>query len=382
MHSSSRTNLGVALVSTLAALALCEAGLRVAGVSFPSFYELDPYRGRAHRPGAKGWFEREGGARVRINADGMRDREHAWNKPPGMRRVALLGDSFVQAVQVDLDSTLGAVLERRLASHAAGRRIEVLNFGVASYGTAQEYLTLRHRVWKYAPDVVVLAVLTGNDIQDNSRALSGVRLRPYFYFDGPTLRLDTSFRDLPEYRAQGNWDAVLRRRAVQNSHLVQLAYEVAHRRGTGDRGMNGADLSDAVYLPPQDAVWEDAWRVTEELVRRMHRECRRRGVAFVLVTLSNPIQVLPDAAARHAHASRLGVPDLFYAERRFEALGAREGFQVVTLAPRLQRWAEEHEVCLHGFANAVPCGGHWNPTGQRVAGEILAAALAPVLEAR
>jgi len=50
-------------------------------------------------------------------------------------------------------------------------KIEVLNFGVSGYGTAQELLTLREQVWKYSPDIVMLAVTTNNDITDNSRAL-------------------------------------------------------------------------------------------------------------------------------------------------------------------------------------------------------------------
>ena len=35
----------------------------------------------------------------------------------------------------------------------------------------QEFLTLREKVWKYSPDLVMLAVTTNNDITDNSRAL-------------------------------------------------------------------------------------------------------------------------------------------------------------------------------------------------------------------
>ena len=53
------------------------------------------------------------------------------------------------------------------------KRVEVLNFGCDGYGTAQEFILLRDRVWRYAPDVVVLAVFTGNDIRNNSLVLEG-----------------------------------------------------------------------------------------------------------------------------------------------------------------------------------------------------------------
>jgi hypothetical protein len=74
--------------------------------------------------------------------------------------------------------------------------MEVLNFGVSAYGTAQELLTLREEVWRYAPDVVVLALFTGNDLSDNSAALDTgsyltvERCRPYFRVVHDSLVLD------------------------------------------------------------------------------------------------------------------------------------------------------------------------------------------------
>ena len=82
-------------------------------------------------------------------------------------------------------------------------------------------------------------------------------------------------------------------------------------------------------------------------------------------------KVYPDASARAAFARRLGVEDLFYAERRFRAVGEREGFPVFNLAPGLQSYADEHKVFLHGFAPDLG-NGHWNEEGHRVAGEMLA----------
>ena len=41
-----------------------------------------------------------------------------------------------------------------------GKQVEVINFGVSGYGTAQELLTLRQKVWDFSPDIVVLAFTT------------------------------------------------------------------------------------------------------------------------------------------------------------------------------------------------------------------------------
>jgi hypothetical protein len=133
-----------------------------------------------------------------------------------------------------------------------------------------------------------------------------------------------------------------------------------------------------IYTEPADEVWRNAWSLTEALVATMHREVEERGARFFLVTLSNPIQAHPDRAARETFARRLGAADLFYPERRFKALGDREGFPVFNLAPELQAYAERDRVFLHGFAPDLG-NGHWNQTGHRRAGELLAQKLCAAL---
>ncbi len=140
------------------------------GIEYPNFYEYDPVLGSQLRPGVEGYFLKEGGAYVRINSDGLRDREHSLAKPPQTLRIAVLGDSFPEAKEVDREEAFWAVMEKDLqeCGNLGRRRVEVINFGQSGFGTTQGLLALRHRVWKYSPDVVLLAVLTGNDIADNS----------------------------------------------------------------------------------------------------------------------------------------------------------------------------------------------------------------------
>src|SRR2546426_8189504 len=42
----------------------------------------------------EGWYRKEGVSYVRINSDGLRDREHSKSKPADTVRVAVLGDSY------------------------------------------------------------------------------------------------------------------------------------------------------------------------------------------------------------------------------------------------------------------------------------------------
>ena len=88
-------------LSTLGAVLLCELVLRLAGISFPNYYRWDSELGSSLRPGAAGRWTREGGSFVRISSHGLRDREHAIDKPAGSYRIAVLGDSYAEAFQVD-----------------------------------------------------------------------------------------------------------------------------------------------------------------------------------------------------------------------------------------------------------------------------------------
>ena len=53
-------------------------------------------------------------------------------------------------------------------------------------------------------------------------------------------------------------------------------------------------------------------------------------------------------------------------------MGKRRGFDVLTLAPMFQAYAQEHNVFLHGFENSGIGIGHWNQEGHRLAGKLIA----------
>src|SRR5881392_2249624 len=93
------------LFGLLVGCAVSEIFLRVIGYSYPIFYASDYYRGFALRPGIEGHYQREGGSYVRINSDGQRDREHTKTQPPDTVRIAVLGDSFTEAMHVPMEQT-------------------------------------------------------------------------------------------------------------------------------------------------------------------------------------------------------------------------------------------------------------------------------------
>jgi len=369
------------IVGTLA----LEIGLRLGGIEYPSFYTTDQYTGAALIPGAEGWYREETDIYIRINSQGLRDREHAKAKPANTLRIAVLGDSYAAAWQVPLQSTFWAVMEQRLEKCEAvvGQDVEAINFGISGYGTAQELNALRHRVWDYDPDIVVLAFFTGNDIRNNSRALEQDPLRPYFTYHGDELVLDESFVESAGYRVRqtslarlwysmhGYWRVLQLLSKVKNSFQVEkIAME--RRAFASNDVIEELGLDSMIYLEPRDPVWEEAWRVTEGILVLMKHEVAEKGAVFLVATLSNPIQVHPDLAVRQVFIEALGLNDLFYPDSRIKILAEREGFSVLNLAQPFQAYAEEHQVFLHGFENTTLGEGHWNVEGHRLGGQMIA----------
>lgn len=410
-------------------MAAGEAALRVAGWSKPHFYRPDAQRGWALAPGARGLYSDEGRGWVEVNRFGFRGPAPQVEKPPGTHRIVLLGDSQAEALQVDFADTFGEVLERRLAecpALAAGaapgsdavERVEVLNFGVSGYGTAQALLTLRHAAAAFEPDLVLLAVYTGNDVRNNLEEIERDPGRPYFRLaDDGELVLDDSFRDSPGFRRRDSSAGRVAYAALDRSRLAQAAKAfwsarrdrraAAEAEARATEQSNDAEQSDdaersddaeplaelgldnAVYRPPgEDAgdPWRRAWEVTEALILALDREAAARGAELAVVTLSNGIQVHPDAATRQRFAGRLGVDDLTYPDRRLTAFARGHGIPALPLVFPLRRLAEEQGLPLHGFEPAPDAAvaeaagpdvarwnrGHWNRQGHRAAGSLIA----------
>ena len=355
-------------------LVLAEAILRLAGVAFPTQVRLHPTRGYTREPGLAFRYTEEGDAWVQINAAGYRDREHDRAKPPRTRRLAVLGDSFAEAWEVDLEETFWFRLEGGLNERCrvgGASRMEVLNFGIRGYSTAQQYLQAREEVFDYEPDAVLLAMYLDNDVVQNSKTLYPLDFYPYFALgaDGE-LVLDTSFH-IARYRFhRSGWGAAWRT-LKRHSRVLQLVQR-ARARYAGDAGGYDWDGHTTIYAPPVDPVWEDAWRVTEGLVLRLHELVTSHAARFGIVVVSTPEQVDPVSERRDAVRRGLGFNDYFYPDGRIAETARRAGIPSLPLPTLLHDFAADQQVYLHGFANTELGTGHWNEAGHAAAARYLA----------
>ena len=97
------------------------------------------------------------GNQIVINSLGFRDREFAVDKPAGVYRILVIGDSVTFGWDQAVEDTYPKVLERLLNSaEGPTQRYEVLNLGVVGYNAEQEMELIKTRALTFQPDLILV----------------------------------------------------------------------------------------------------------------------------------------------------------------------------------------------------------------------------------
>ena len=95
------------------------------------------------------------GKGIKTNSLGMCDREYTYDKPEGMFRIAVVGDSLTACGPKETMYT--EQLKELFARCKGPGSYEVMNFGVNGYNTRQEARITETLVMKFHPDLIVVS---------------------------------------------------------------------------------------------------------------------------------------------------------------------------------------------------------------------------------
>ena len=368
------------LIGLMAPLLLLEIALRLFGPILPGSYdtglylERHPSLGHFNVPGFDGWIKTsEFTTRVTINPLGLRDPRTEYTRPPDVFRVLLLGDSFVEAVQVDASQTVAARLEAALQQQSS-RRVQVINAGVAGYGTGHELLLFEQEGAKYQPQVVVLVVFLGNDIGDNSYRHDPQRgeqsSRPTFELDNEKM-----IRVIPGTMPDARSDP---RRFLRSCCLLYNVFETGVLlklnngtvRDQPEFDHDGRYLVRSLYEKEPDPEMERSWRITERLLGLLRDRVRSENVQLVVVGAPDWLALDPAAWQERMGGARAASGR--YAQdkpsRMLSEIAGRMGVPYVDLLPTLANSASSDRLYF-------PIDTHWTPAGHAVVAEAIGAKL-------
>lgn len=155
------------------------------------YLKPDPILGFSPMPNKHVTKADEGVGQAQYNRYALPEPERSLTKPDNTYRIVVIGDSFVEALQVEREQNFCYLLEEALNKEYPGKHFEVMNFGVAGYNLGQMYLRLKEHGFKFHPDMVLLPVRCDTTfVLKPTPAIGLTTARPYFYAAGDRLITD------------------------------------------------------------------------------------------------------------------------------------------------------------------------------------------------
>lgn len=225
-------------------------------------------------------------AAFHFNSQGMRDeRTFATTAPAGVCRLALFGDSYFAGFELDLNDTYAHRLEQALKGR--GYRVEVLNFAVSGFGTAEHNVTYESFARTFKPDVVVYEWhLT--DFDDSARSglfrLKDGRLERTGRTYLPSISLQDKLMSSAVYRFVADHSQLygfLRENAARYAKRVLRAESAKD----ADEANAGAALGAAVYAKASPY----AISLSEALLNQAREATARDRAGFYVVEIPRPL---------------------------------------------------------------------------------------------
>jgi len=297
---------------------------------------------------------------------GFHDGEHEPRKPGGTFRIVVLGDSFVEALQVPLEKAFHKVLEAEL-NEKLSFPVEVISLGKSGAGTEKSLELLTACGLSFQPDLVILEFLS-NDLIDNTPALrkeerEQEKRRKQFV---PELKdIYPRFLLIPSSR----FNQLL---ALKLSRVLQGIKASAN--ATRDK-YGFVHLNTLVFAEEYAPLWEKAWRRTERFILRCGEESEAADARFCVIAFPEMWRVGPRKELRKrmktmSKAARDLHWDFEKTDRTLREFCKEKGIAFHSLLPAFREARERTGKNLH-----YPYDMHLNERGHRVAAEDTAAFL-------
>jgi hypothetical protein len=269
---------------------------------------------------------------------------------PADNIIGVFGDSFTSAEQVGQYEDFSALTETAL--RAAGKRVNVKNFGMDGMGTAGEYLRYRQLKEKGEKfDHVVVVMYLNNDINNNHRELNGPYENfpkyPYFKLENGQLVRDDHVSQV--YEREGIKDFLRDYSHIASTiNNVRQVFKIKAHPFVPKENLNSWA---GVTVPPKDKTWEDAWAITEAILKKWHEDCVKSDEKMVLVFLSE----FWDGAVYHTG--------------RMMGFAEKNHIDYINFAPIARDYIKEHDIKDPYFQ--WEHDGHYNQLGHQVLSQSL-----------
>ena len=276
---------------------------------------------------------------------------------PARCKVAVFGDGFTVAIEVDNETVFTSLAERQLRED--GFDINLMNFGLNNAGTTAQYLRYRQLIERGLEfDHVIVVFNTRHNVWHNSPKLNWWEYGhgyPYLVLrNGELVRQDGAG---PAFERPLTWS--LRQFLAEYSHIANLSARAY--RGLRSFLSSGEQRDREDFGTPLPPDWEEAWQVTERVLALWASTVRDEGSSLSALIVDGWDTVEP-------------TPRSDYRRQRVTKILDNQGVDSVDLFSIALAYLEEHAVGPPYLG--LDQAGHYGPLGHR----LMAEAIVPILK--
>ena len=295
-------------------------------------------------------------APYRINAQGWNSGvgDYAVPRRPDIARIAVVGDSFVEALQVPYDRSLGERLATELRS--ANVPAEVYRFGISGAPLSQYLLMTERGVVQYHPDWVIVLIVH-NDFDESYKFKPGRYTSSFLKLRVEDERVTGEIPPQPWQPGTAEWlrrtataGFLLYRWQVRPELLIDLALPRAHAASG-----SAANTDIAAVLADRPGVEA----VTDYLFERLDAVVQAMGARLLLAMDGDRFAIYQGIESPASELNRIA-----------EVAALRHHIPFVDLAPA---FAADWRIAHRRFD--FDADGHWNEHGHEVAAATIAQSL-------
>jgi len=317
---------------------------------------------------------------VDYNAEGYRGPVMPYDKPADVYRILFIGDSYIEAREVDYEKTIYAQLGDLLknAHTADGKRIEVMGVGATGWGTLQAYLYYHNEGYKYHPDLVINPFII-NDVADNNPTV--------FY---PDRTIDFAISDAsvqivapgtltprPTYNGMARWLENLPP-MMQPLGLMQLMRQVftpPREVLATASGPKKAHPQRYIFVSyPEIKGYAEGWSRTEAAYALLNREIKAQGGRLMVVYVDIGADRITEMTQDRVEDQTGWLWDLTLPVKHLQSFLPRMGIPLLLTGDTYKECAAQAKERVYDLLFYVG-DGHWNPLGHRITAGLVAQTL-------
>lgn len=312
-------------------------------ITSPSPAKSDPELGWVYRPGVEIFHTKEGWGRNQMNALGLND--SPLHEIPVGQNIAILGDSFAEALQVDRQDNFSEYAEAQLSC------ANVVNAGRSGMALTHFPAMARRLAAEIRLDLIYV-VLNSWDFDDTLQHAGKLT----YDDDGQLIDIDVQFRQQHSLRRKA---AVIFDNSALATHLLERLKLMLEGRTVQTQATNTQSFEN-----PSDS------------------ELRQFADIFGFVTskLSEiaPVKIVYIPRLEYSDSGRSTLSeDSYYYQEILRELSLKSDIQFASVGSNFQNAYALHLKPPVGFHNAGIKMGHLNELGHAAVGKILVEDIAP-----